>query len=55
MTIKETLNNLTQAFHSLLLTLHTSFIAGVQPQLIQGIRSGDGVGEGKDTIASIRY
>ena len=29
--------------------------AGVQPRLIQGIRSGDGVGEGKDTIASIRY
>ena len=30
-------------------------IAGVQPRLIQGIRSGDGVSEGKDTIASIRY
>ena len=29
--------------------------ARVQPQLVQGIRSGDGVGEGKDTIASIRY
>ena len=29
--------------------------ARVQPRLIQGIRSGDGVGEGKDTIASIRY
>ena len=29
--------------------------AGVQPQRIQGIRSGDCVGEGKDTIASIRY
>ena len=29
--------------------------AGVQPRLIQGIRSGDGVGEGQDTIASIRY
>ena len=29
--------------------------AGVQPRLIQGIRSGDSVGEGKDTIASIRY
>ena len=29
--------------------------AGVQPQLIQGVRSGDGVGEDQDTIASIRY
>ena len=29
--------------------------AGVQPRLIQGIQSGDGVGEDKDTIASIRY
>ena len=31
------------------------FTAGVQPWLIQGIRSRDGVGEGQDTIASIRY
>ena len=31
------------------------FPVGVQPQLIQGIRSGDGVGEDQDTIASIRY
>ena len=30
-------------------------LAGVQPQLIQGIRSGDGDGEDQDTIASIRY
>ena len=30
-------------------------IAGVQPRLIQGIRSGDSVGEDQDTIASIRY
>ena len=30
-------------------------IAGVQPQLIQGIRSGDGIGEDQDIIASIRY
>ena len=30
-------------------------LAGVQPQLIQGVRSGDGVGEDQDTIASIRY
>ena len=30
-------------------------LAGVQPLLIQGIRSGDGVGEDQDTIASIRY
>ena len=29
--------------------------AGVQPRLIHGIRSGDGVGEDQDTIASIRY
>ena len=29
--------------------------AGVQPRLIKGIRSGDGVGEDQDTIASIRY
>ena len=29
--------------------------AGVQPRLIQGVRSGDGVGEDQDTIASIRY
>ena len=29
--------------------------ARVQPRLIQGIRSGDGVGEDQDTIASIRY
>ena len=30
-------------------------VAGVQPWLIQGVRSGDGVGEDQDTIASIRY
>ena len=30
-------------------------IAGVQPRLIQGVRSGDGVSEDQDTIASIRY
>ena len=29
--------------------------AGVQPRLIQGIQSGDGVGEDQDTIASIRH
>ena len=29
--------------------------ARVQSRLIQGIRSGDGVGKDKDTIASIRY
>jgi len=29
--------------------------ARVQPRLIQGVRSGDGVGEDQDTIASIRY
>ena len=34
---------------------HPLLSAGVQPRLIQGIRSGDGVGEGQDTIASIRY
>ena len=32
-----------------------SLVAGFQPRLIQGIRSGDGVGEDQDTIASIRY
>ena len=30
-------------------------LAGVQPRLIQGVRSGDSVGEDQDTIASIRY
>ena len=30
-------------------------IAEVQPRLIQGIQSMDGVGEDQDTIASIRY
>ena len=30
-------------------------VAGVQPRLIQGIRSGDGISEDQDTIASIRY
>ena len=29
--------------------------AGIQPGLIQGVRSGDGGGEDQDTIASIRY
>ena len=29
--------------------------AGDQPQLIQGTRRRDGVGEGQDTIVSIRY
>ena len=29
--------------------------AGVQPRLIQGVRSGDGIGEDQDTIASIKY
>ena len=29
--------------------------ARVQPQLIQGVWSRDGVNEGQDTIASIRY
>ena len=36
-------------------TLTTYVSAGVQPRLIQGIQSGDGVDEGQDTIASIRY
>ena len=30
-------------------------VAGVQPRLIQGVRSGDGIGEDQDTITSIRY
>ena len=29
--------------------------AGDQPRLIQGIRRRDGIGEGQDTIVSIRY
>ena len=33
----------------------TSLCAGDQPQLIQGIRRRDGIGEDQDTIASIRY
>ena len=37
------------------LGLEWKLTAGVQPRLIQGIRSGDGVGEDQDTIASIRY
>ena len=32
-----------------------SSVAEVQPQLIQGVRSGDSIGEDQDTIASIRY
>ena len=31
------------------------FFAGVQPQLIQGVRRGDGIGDDGDTIVSIRY
>ena len=38
-----------------LLEKHWGPRAGVQPRLIQGVRSGDGVGEDQDTIASIRY
>ena len=30
-------------------------VAEVQPRLIQGVRSGDGVSEDQDTIASIRH
>jgi len=41
--------------HYQILRTWSSLDAGVQPRLIQGIRSGDGVGEGQDTIASIRY
>ena len=41
------------------LFLQTKFywniVAEVQPWLIQGVRSGDSVGEDQDTIASIRY
>ena len=39
----------------LLFVLFELSIAGVQPRLIQGIQSGDGISEGQDTIASIRY
>ena len=38
-----------------LVKLLLNIYARVQPWLIQGIRSGDGVGEDQDTIASIRY
>ena len=38
-----------------LISVTVFFSAEVQPRLIQGVRSGDGVGEGQDTIASIRY
>ena len=36
-------------------SLYILNIAMVQPRLIQGVRSGDGIGEDQDTIASIRY
>ena len=42
-------------FDSLLWSTWSKAFAGVQPRLIQGIRSGDSVGEDQDTIASIRY
>ena len=47
------LRNLYAGQEATVRTVHGT--AGVQPLLIQGIRSGDGVGEDKDTIASIRY
>ena len=34
-----------QMLHLLLLCFHFSRIAGIQPWWVQGIRSGDGVGE----------
>ena len=57
LTVKGTLKSLFQHHSSKASILQRSafFIAGVQPQMIQGIRSGDGVGEDQDTIASIRY
>ena len=39
---------------SLLFNMLSRLVAGVQPQWIQGIQSGDGVGE-LDTIALIKY
>ena len=36
-------------------SVYLRLFSGVQPQLIQGIRSGDSVGKDQDTIASIRY
>ena len=39
----------------MIISVALQFTAGVQPQLIQGVRSGNGVGEDQDTIASIRY
>ena len=41
--------------HEWLLLMWWWWSAGDQPRLIQGIRRRDGVGEGQDTIASIRY
>ena len=38
-----------------LFNFYAEYIAEVQPRLIQGVRSGDGVGEDQDTIASIIY
>ena len=48
------LNNFTFTFHFHALEKEMA-TAGVQPWLIQGVRSRDGVSEDQDTIASIRY
>ena len=39
------------AFKDVTVTKNNSYTAGVQPRWIQGIRSGDGVGEDQETIA----
>ena len=46
---------LSRVFSNTTVQKHQFFGARVQPRLIQGIRSRDGVGEGQDTIASIIY
>ena len=45
----------TYFFLPLFVPLESCLGAGVQPRLIQGIRSGEGFGEDQDIIASIRY
>ena len=51
--VQETLTHLFQHHNLKASVLWHS--AGIQPGLIQGVRSGDGGGEDQDTIASIRY
>ena len=55
--VKRNINNLRYADDTTLMAErgNKSLFAGIQPRLIQGVRSGDGIGEDQDTIASIRY